>query len=130
MKKFIGEVQGVPLTPAVQCSPWLFLSGQVSTNEDGSIPEGIEAQTDLVLRQLQALARSASYELSDFVKTTIFIRDISQFQAMNAVYAKYFPEKPPARSTVQAEVAIAADVEIEAIAMKTSPGDDQQGVMR
>jgi len=118
MKRFIGEPLPVPLTPAVQCGPMLFLSGQVPTRSDGSIPDGIAAQTELVLEKLRGLAKEAGYDLSDFVKTTVFLRNMKDFDAMNEVYRKFFPENPPARSCVRAEVAIAADVEIEAIAMK------------
>ncbi|MFC7397190.1 RidA family protein [Chelatococcus sp. GCM10030263] len=118
MKRFIGEPLPVPLTPAVQCGSMLFLSGQVPTRPDGSIPEGIAAQTELVLQKLGALAKEAGYDYGDIVKTTVFLRDMKDFDAVNDVYRKFFPKDPPARSCVRAEVAIAADVEIEAIAMK------------
>ena len=118
MKKFFGGSLPVPLTPAVQCGPWLFVSGQVPTEADGSIPIGIEAQTDLVLRKIKALVEEAGFTLADVVKTTVFMRDMSQFDDMNGVYRKYFTSNFPARSAVRAEVAIAADIEIEAVAMK------------
>jgi 2-iminobutanoate/2-iminopropanoate deaminase len=120
MKKFIGGPLPVPLTPAVLSPPLLFVSGQVPTEADGSIPAGIEAQTDLVLRKIKGLVEEAGYTMADIVKTTVFMRDMSQFEAMNSVYRKYFTSNFPARSAVRAEVAIAADVEIEAIAMKPS----------
>jgi len=120
MKRFIGDRLTVPLTPAVQSADFLFLSGQVPTRPDGSIPDGIRAQTQLVLEKLAALAKEAGFELRDVVKTTVFMRDMKDFDAMNAVYRTFFPENPPARSCVRAEVAIAADVEIEAIAMKNA----------
>jgi 2-iminobutanoate/2-iminopropanoate deaminase len=117
-KKFIGEPQAVPLTPAVQCGQMLFLSGQVPVREDGSIPEGIAAQTELVLQKLGAVAAKAGYGYADFVKTTVFLRDTADFDAMNVAYRKFFPDNFPARSCIQAAVAIAADIEIEAIAVK------------
>jgi len=98
----------------------LFLSGQVPTNTDGSIPEGITAQTELVLKKLGAVAVEAGYDFDDFVKTTIFLRDLSDFDAMNEVYRRFFPNGFPARSCIRAEIAIAADIEIEAIAMKVT----------
>ncbi len=118
MKRFIGHNPDVPITPAVQCGPMLFLSGQVPVAEDGSIPSGIGPQTELVLQKLQAVAQQAGYDLSDFVKCTVFLRDTADFDGMNTVYRSFFPANPPARSCVRAEVAIAADIEIEAIAMK------------
>lgn len=118
MKKFIGNPLPVPLTPAILSPPFLFVSGQVPTETDGSIPAGMEAQTDLVLRKIKALVEEAGFAMSDVVKTTVFMRDMSDFDAMNIVYRRYFPRNSPARSAVRAEVAIAADIEIEAIAMK------------
>ena len=118
MKRVIGKNPDVPISPAIQCGALLFLSGQVPTEADGSIPAGIKAQTDLVLRKLQAVAKEAGYDLSDFVKCTVFLRNHEDFADMNSVYRIYFPVDPPARSCVRAEVAIAADIEIEAIAMK------------
>jgi 2-iminobutanoate/2-iminopropanoate deaminase len=118
MKRFIGQNPDVPLTPAVQCGPLLFLSGQVPVADDGSIPAGIGPQTELVLQKLQAVAQQAGYDLSDFVKCTVFLRNMADFDGMNVVYRRFFPANPPARSCVRAEVAIAAEIEIEAIAMK------------
>ncbi|WP_046867148.1 RidA family protein [Microvirga massiliensis] len=118
MKRFIGDPLPVPLTPAVQVGNMLFLSGQVPTRPDGSIPEGIGPQTQLVLEKLSALAEEAGFSLGDVVKTTVFLRDMKDFSGMNEVYGKFFPSNPPARSCVRAEVAIDADVEIEAIAIK------------
>jgi 2-iminobutanoate/2-iminopropanoate deaminase len=118
MKRFFGEKLSVPLTPAVQCGPFLFLSGQVPTLPDGTIPAGVEAQTELVLRKLEALAKEAGFGPQDIVKTTVFLKDLGNFSAMNKAYAKFFPADPPARSCVKAEVALPVEVEIEAIAMK------------
>lgn len=118
MKRIIGDMLAVPLSSAVQCGPFLFLSGQVPTRPDGSIPAGIEAQTELVLTKLQSFANDAGFELGDFVKTTVFLKDLANFDRMNRVYARFFPKDPPARSCVKAEVALPVEVEIEAIAMK------------
>ena len=61
MKRFIGERMPIPLTPAVQSGNFLFLSGQVPTRSDGSIPDGIRAQTQLVLEKLAALLKEAGF---------------------------------------------------------------------
>lgn len=118
MKQFIGDPLPVPLTQAVQVGNMLFLSGQVPTHPDGSIPDGIAAQTELVLQKLGKVAELAGFTHADFVKTTVFLRNMSDFDGMNEVYRKFFPSNFPARSCVRAEVAIAADIEIEAIAVK------------
>jgi 2-iminobutanoate/2-iminopropanoate deaminase len=62
--------------------------------------ETIEEQTHQVLTNLQAILKAAGASLSDAVKTTVFLSDVSEFARMNAEYAKFFPQKPPARSTV------------------------------
>ena len=118
MKKFIGGTLPVPLTPAVQSGAFLFLSGQVPTRADGSVPAGIAEQTALCLQKLKALAEEAGFGLQDIVKTTIFLRDMADFDEMNQTYRRFFPTNPPARSCVKASLAIDAGIEIEAIAMK------------
>ena len=89
MKQIIGKNPEVPISPAVHCGPFLFLSGQVPTESDGSIPEGIKAQTDLVLRKLEAVAKEAGFGLGDFVKCTVFLRNLKDFDDMNSVYRKF-----------------------------------------
>jgi 2-iminobutanoate/2-iminopropanoate deaminase len=120
MKEFIGTPPAAPLTPAVRCGQFLFLSGQVPTEQDGSIPAGIAAQTQLVLTKLKELLIQAGFGLGDVVKTTVFLRDMADFDGMNDVYRTFFSVNPPARSCVKASVAIDAKIEIEAIAMKAS----------
>ena len=66
-------------------------SGQVPTEPDGKIPAGIKAQTDLVLQKLEAVAKEAGFELKDFVKCTVFLRNLEDFDDMNSVYRKFFP---------------------------------------
>jgi 2-iminobutanoate/2-iminopropanoate deaminase len=96
--------------------PFSFWSGPNRNGRQHS--SGIKAQTDLVLRKLEAVAKEAGFGLGDFVKCTVFLRNLEDFDDMNSVYRQFFPADPPARSCVRAEVAIAADIEIEAIAMK------------
>jgi 2-iminobutanoate/2-iminopropanoate deaminase len=118
MKQFIGAPPAAPLTPAVRCGQFLFVSGQVPTERDGSIPSGITAQTKLVLTKVKALLEEAGFELSDVVKTTVFLRDLADFDEMNNFYRTFFPVNPPARSCIKASVALDVNLEIEAIAMK------------
>ena len=96
----------------------LFLSGIGPRHrETEQIPEGIEAQTRACIENVKAILAFAGSSLDRAVKCTVFLADIQDFAAMNAVYATYFPKDPPARSTVAASgLAGGARVEIECIA--------------
>ena len=85
----------------------------------GSLVEGgVEAQTRRVMQNLAAVLKAAGSSLGRVVKTTVFVADLGDFATINDVYATYFPEQPPARSTVQvAGLPAGALVEIEAIAL-------------
>jgi 2-iminobutanoate/2-iminopropanoate deaminase len=79
---------------------------------------GIEAQTRQALTNLSAVLKAAGTSLANVVKTTVFLADIGEFQAMNGVYAEFFGGAPPARSAVQvAALPLGARVEIEAMAV-------------
>jgi 2-iminobutanoate/2-iminopropanoate deaminase len=79
----------------------------------------IEEQTDRVLRNLGGVLDAAGCSPADVVKTTVFLADINDFPAMNGVYASFFPDPPPARSTIQVgALPRGAKVEIEAIARR------------
>jgi 2-iminobutanoate/2-iminopropanoate deaminase len=115
-----GEVPGLPFSSAVQVGDLLFLSGQI-----GNVPGtrqladgGITGQTRQALENIKAVLAFAGSSLDRAVKCTVFLADIQDFAAMNAVYATYFPNDPPARSTVAAKgLAGGARVEIECIAV-------------
>src|SRR2546429_5967039 len=99
-----GEVQGLPFSSAVRVGDLLFLSGQI-----GNVPGtrqlgdgGIAGQTRQVLENIKAVLAFAGSSLDRAVKCRVFLTDIQDFAAMNAVYATYFPKDPPARSTVGA----------------------------
>ena len=84
----------------------------------GKLQEGIEAQTRQALANLAAVLEAAGATLNDVVKTTIFLVDLGQFAAVNAIYGTVFTDAPPARSTVQvAALPLGGLVEIEAIAV-------------
>ena len=79
---------------------------------------GIQAQTRQVMQNIQGLLEAAGSSLSQVVKTTVFLADINDFADFNAVYSEFFPDDPPARSTVQAGgLPVGALIEIEAIAL-------------
>jgi 2-iminobutanoate/2-iminopropanoate deaminase len=110
-----------PYSQAINAGNLVFCSGQIPLTPDGALIEGdVAAQTRQVLTNLQAVLTAAGSSLDQVVKTTVFLADMGDFAAMNAVYAEFFPANPPARSTVQvARLPRDARVEIEAIAVRT-----------
>ncbi|MCY4541493.1 MAG: RidA family protein [Rhodobacteraceae bacterium] len=117
MKETIGEITSIPLSPALKTEGLVFVSGQVPTDESGTVVEGVEAQTRLVMEKIRTLLEGAGSSIDKVVKTTVFLTDKADFAVMNAVYSEYFPEVPPTRSTIQCELMIDIKVEIEAIAL-------------
>ena len=109
-----------PYSQAIRSGDMLFCSGQLGIDPaTGELVEGVEAQAERALRNLQSVLDAAGLGFDDVVKTTIFLADIGDFAAVNAVYAKFMPDPPPARSTVQvAALPKAGRVEIEAIARR------------
>ena len=96
----------------------LFTAGQIALTPDGELldDEDIETQTTQALDNLTAIIEEAGGSLDDVLKTTVFLADIDDFDAMNEVYGSYFDDEPPARSAVQAGALPAnVDVEIEAV---------------
>lgn len=109
----------VPLSPAVRCGDFVFVSGQVPVGADGKVvPGGIQAETRQVLKNIEACLALAGCGLADVVKTTVWLRDRDDFAAFNAAYAESFPADPPARSTAESRLMIDIAVEIEAVAYK------------
>ena len=110
-----------PYSQVVQCGELLFLAGQVPlTPGAGPLNDGdIVAQTKQVLNNLKAVLEAAGCTMDHIVKTTIFLADLGDFEAVNKVYAEYFREPYPARSTVQvAKLPRGARLEIDAIASR------------
>lgn len=110
-----------PYSQAIDAGDFVFLSGQVPIDpKTGELVNGdISVQTDRVLDNLGAVLEAAGCSFANVVKTTIYLMDLGDFQAVNAVYAKRFSEAPPARATVQvAALPKGARVEIDAIAKK------------
>ena len=98
----------------------LFASGQLGLDPaTGTLREGVTAQAEQSLQNLGAVLKAAGMTYQNVVKTTIFLADIADFGAVNEVYARYFPENPPARSCVQAGALPKGGlVEMEVIAVK------------
>lgn len=109
-----------PYSQAIVCGDLVYTSGQIALDPTSGelVSDDIEAQTHRVLQNMQAVLNSAGASLSSVIKTTVFLTHMSDFQAMNAVYAGYFEGHAPARSTVAvAELPRKARVEIECIAL-------------
>jgi 2-iminobutanoate/2-iminopropanoate deaminase len=116
MKQVFGTSH-VPLSPAVRAGDFIFISGQVPVGKDGSVVDGgIEPQTRQVLENVQAALALAGAGMEHVVKTTVFIEDARDFGGMNKVYATYFAQEPPTRSTLECRLMIDIKVEIEAVA--------------
>jgi 2-iminobutanoate/2-iminopropanoate deaminase len=115
----IGTFAGLPLTPAIATEQFVFVTGQVGSAPDGSYPPDVSEQTRVALDKMAVLLKAAGSSMERVVKTTVFITEIADFAAMNAVYTTYFCHEPPARSTIGCRlVDSGALVEIEAIALR------------
>jgi len=108
-----------PYSQAIEAGDFVFCAGQIGRDAaSGAMPDGVDAQTEQVLRNLEAVLDAAGCTFGDVVKTTCFLADINDFAAFNAVYARYVADPPPARSTFAvAALPKGARVEIEAIAV-------------
>ena len=107
-----------PYSQAVRLGNLVFTAGQIGLDPaTGKLREGLEAQTEQVLANLQAVLTAAGSDLSRVLKTTIFLTNMADFAAVNRIYGRHFGDAPPARSTVAvAALPLGALVEIEAIA--------------
>ncbi len=91
-----------PYSQAQRVGGFVFVSGQIPVDPaSGAIPAGVEAQAEQVFRNLAAILRAAGTDLSRTVKTTLFIQNMADFAAVNAIYARHFSEPYPARSCVE-----------------------------
>ncbi len=109
-----------PYSQGIMTEDMIFVSGQIPVDPTtGEMQGDVAAQTKQVMENLKAVLKAANAELSQVVKATIFLTDIADFKAVNEVYASYFVDEPPARSTVAvAALPLDAKVEIEVIAVK------------
>ncbi len=108
-----------PYSQAVKSNGFVFVSGQIALDPKTAefVGTDVSSQTERVMENLKAILEAAGTSLSHVVKTTVYLKDMNDFAAMNEVYAKYFTASPPARSTVQAaRLPKDALVEIDVIA--------------
>ncbi|HMQ31108.1 MAG TPA: RidA family protein [Chloroflexaceae bacterium] len=109
-----------PYSQAIVAGGLVFVSGQLAVDPaTGQLVEGdIGGMTRRIFANLEAVLEAAGSSLAKVVKVTVFLADMNDFQSMNAAYAEFFPENPPARSTVQvARLPRDARIEIEVVAL-------------
>jgi 2-iminobutanoate/2-iminopropanoate deaminase len=111
--------QGAPYSQAIRAGGLVFVSGQVGLRPGvNELVDGITEQTEQVFANLGAILAEAGTSLERVVKTTVYLRDLDDFQAMNEVYRRHVGELPPARATVEvSKLPSGALVEIDAIAL-------------
>ena len=109
-----------PYSQGIDIGDIIFFSGQVPLDpKSGDMPEGIEAQCQLVFKNIGGLLSSQGLDYSNVVKTTVFLDNMDDFNTMNEIYATYFVEPFPARSAVEvARLPKGALIEVEIIAVK------------
>lgn len=108
-----------PYSQGMRAGNLIITSGQIPVNpQTGLIPEGIEAQTKQAMENVLAVLSEAGANADNIVKTTVFLKNMDDFAAMNSVYASFFTSDPPARSAVEvARLPKDCPIEIEAIAV-------------
>jgi 2-iminobutanoate/2-iminopropanoate deaminase len=114
-----GVLEGLPFSPAVRAGGLIFLSGQIGVlpGEMTLVEGGLEPETRQTMENVRDVLAAAGASLGDVVKCTVFLADIADWPAFNAIYAEYFPEDPPARAALAATgLALGARVELDCIA--------------
>lgn len=125
MKKVVISTDKAPAavgaySQALAAGPLVFVSGQIPLDAAGQVVAGdVVVQTVQVIANLKAILAAAGLDLKDVVKTTVFLADLADFKEFNRTYAEFFPQHPPARTTIQAGgLPRGVSVEIDAIALK------------
>ncbi len=112
-----------PYSQAIRVGDFVFTSGQLGLDpQTGKLREGVEAQAEQSLANLEAVLAAASCTFADVVKTTIFVANLADFATINGIYGARFPSDKPARSTIQvAALPMGGLVEIEMVAYRPTP---------
>ena len=110
-----------PYSAAVEAGGFIFISGQIALDpKNGEVITDIKSATSQILTNIQIIMEAAGLKLTNIVKTTIYLKNISDFAVVNEVYAGFFPENPPARSTIEVSaLPKGVPIEIEAIAARS-----------
>ena len=117
---------GGSYSQAIRSGDFLFISGQTPRNLAREIIDGsIEEQTHKLLTNLAKVAEAGGASLADAVKVTVYLRDFASFDEMDKVFAKFFPEPRPARTTIQSNIPV--EVEVDAVLYTAGPnGSDEK----
>ena len=109
-----------PYSVAVEAGGFIFISGQLPLDpKTGEVITDIQSATRQIITNMQTILETAGLKLTNIVKTTIFLKNITDFATVNEVYAGFFPEEPPARSTIEvSSLPKGVPIEIEAIAVR------------
>jgi 2-iminobutanoate/2-iminopropanoate deaminase len=117
-----GLEQGaLPFSKIVEANGFVFLAGQIgdAPGSNGPVSGGIEPETRAMLDNVGRLLKAVGLDYDDVVKCTVYLVDMDEFAAMNAIYREYFPSEPPTRATVGvSRLAVGARIEIEAMAAR------------
>ncbi len=124
MKEVIATERGPqaigPYSQAIRANGFIFISGQIAMNPNTKqlIEGDVRAQTERAMENLKGIVEAAGSSMDRVVKTTVYLKDMNDFAAMNETYGKFFPVNPPARATVEvARLPRDVRVEIELIAL-------------
>ena len=121
-REVIGEpAPRLPYSPAVRVGDTLYVSGQIAVDPETGTEarESVEAETELVMLNIERLVRAAGFAMADVTRATVFLSDIDDYAAMNAVYSRFFPASPPARACVAVDGIVRGfRVEISCIAQR------------
>jgi len=109
-----------PYSAAVEAGGFIFISGQIPLNPvTGKVITNIKSATRQILVNMQTLLQENGLKLDNIIKTTVFLKNIADFPTVNEIYADFFPQEPPARSTIEVSaLPKGALIEIEAIAIR------------
>ena len=116
-----------PYSPAIHIGDLIYTSGALGMDPQSGelIPGGIEEETRQALLNIENILEAGGSSLGQIVKTTVFLQNLEEFSLMNAVYAEFFDDHPPARTTVEvAALPKGAAVEIDAVAIVSNEGSD------
>jgi reactive intermediate/imine deaminase len=114
----LGNPPGRPFSPAVRAGDFVYLAGQLGTDDKGLVPGGIEAQSRKAMDNIKGVLQGVGLGMDDIIKCIVFIADINKWGDFNKVYVSYFkPGRLPARSALGANgLALGGEVEVECIA--------------
>ena len=124
-KQCIGDIRSgsggrsLPFSPAVRAGDFVYVSGQTAMNDQGEIVSGgIEVQAHKVFEIIKNILEIAGCSMEDVIKVNVWLDDTRDFAGYNRIFAEYFTENPPARSTVQSKLVVDAKIEADVVAYK------------